>query len=54
MFLKRCTRTKDGKHHISYSVCERLRVGRDRVVQRQVLHLGELNTTQLDFLAALD
>ena len=48
MFLKRRTRTKDGKTHAYYSVCESLRVSRDRVVQRQVLHLGELNTTQLD------
>jgi hypothetical protein len=48
MFLKRRTRTKDGKTHIYYSVCESLRVSRDRVVQRQILHLGELNTTQID------
>jgi len=48
MLLKRRTRTKDGKTHIYYSVCESLRLGRDRVIQRQVLHLGELNTTQLD------
>jgi hypothetical protein len=48
MFLKRRSRTKDGKTHIYYSVCESLRVGRQCVVQRQVLHLGELNTTQLD------
>ena len=48
MFLKRRTRTKDGKTHAYYSVCESLRVSRDRVIQRQVLHLGELNTTQLD------
>jgi len=48
MFLKRRTRTKDGKTHVYYSVCESLRVSRDRVVQRQLLHLGELNTPQLD------
>lgn len=48
MFLKRRSRTKDGKAHTCYSVCESLRVTRDRVVQRQVLHLGELNTTRLD------
>jgi transposase len=48
MFLKRRSRTKDGKTHTYYSVCESLRVSRDRVVQRQVLHLGELNTTQMD------
>lgn len=46
MFLKRRTRTKDGKTHVYYSVCDSLRVSRDRVVQRQILHLGELNTTR--------
>ena len=48
MFLKRRTRSKDGKTHVYYSVCESLRVSRTAVVQRQILHLGELNTTQLD------
>lgn len=48
MFIKRRVRTKDGKAHVYYSVCESLRVSRTRIVQRQVLHLGELNTTQLD------
>jgi hypothetical protein len=48
MFLKRRSRTKDGKTHTDYSVCESLRLSRDRIVQRQVLHLGELNTPQLD------
>lgn len=49
MFLKRRTRTKDGKTHAYCPVCKSLRVSRDRVIQRQVLHLGELNTTQLDY-----
>lgn len=48
MFLKRRTRTKDGKTHAYYSVCESLRVSRARGVQRQVLHLGELTPPQLD------
>ena len=48
MFLKRRVRRKDGKDHIYYSVCESLRVHSGRVVQRQVLHLGELNTTQVE------
>ena len=48
MFLKRRSRRKDGKTHTFYSVCESLRLSRDRVVQRQILHLGELNTTQHD------
>ncbi len=38
---------KDGKAHIYYSLCESLRVNRKRVLQRQVLHLGELNTPSL-------
>jgi hypothetical protein len=48
MFLKRRSRTQDGKTHAYYSVCESLRVSRERVVQRQVLSLGEPHTTQLD------
>ena len=48
MFLKRRTRTKDNRTHIYYLVCESLRVRRERVVQRQGLHLGELNTTPLE------
>jgi transposase len=46
MFLKRRAREKDGKTHVYYSICESLRVSNGRVVQRQILHLGELNTTQ--------
>jgi hypothetical protein len=46
MFLKRRVRRKDGKEHVHYALCESLRVHSGRVVQRQVLHLGELNTTQ--------
>ena len=48
MFLKIHRVRKDGKVHIYYSLCESLRVNRSRVTQRTVLHLGELNTTQLD------
>jgi transposase len=48
MYLKRRTRTKDGKTHVYYSIAESLRVSGERVVQRQILHLGELNTTQLE------
>ncbi len=48
MFLKTHRIFKDGKAHIYYSLCESLRVSRKRVLQRQVLHLGELNTTQLE------
>ena len=48
MFLKRRVRHKDGKEHVYYSVCESLRVHGGRTIQRQVLHLGELNTTQIE------
>ena len=47
MYLKPRTRTKDGKTHTYYAVCESVRVSPTRVTQRQILHLGELNTTQL-------
>lgn len=48
MFLKAHERIKDGKRHVYYSLTESLRVSRKRVVQRTVLHLGELNTTQVE------
>ena len=48
MFLKAHQRLKDGKRHVYYSLTESLRVSRKRVVQRTVLHLGELNTTQVE------
>ena len=48
MFLKPHVRHKDGKRHVYYSLTESLRVSRKRVVQRRVLHLGELNTTQIE------
>jgi DNA-binding SARP family transcriptional activator len=48
VFLKTHRIFKDGKHHIYYSLFESLRVSRGRVLQRRVLHLGELNTTQLE------
>ncbi len=42
MFLRR----KDGKEHLYWSVVENRRVAGDRVVQRHVLYLGELNGRQ--------
>ena len=45
MFLKTNERFKDGKRHIYYTLNESLRVGR-RVIQRTILHLGELTTSQ--------
>src|SRR5690606_7536443 len=46
MFLRAKTRTKNGKTHRHFSVVENQRVAGGRVVQRQVLHLGELNDAQ--------
>lgn len=48
MFLKTHRVRKDGKEHTYYSLCESLRISRSRVTQRQVLHLGELNTSQVE------
>jgi len=45
MFLRAKTRTKDGKTHRYWNVVENRRVGR-RVVQRDLLYLGELNDAQ--------
>jgi len=46
MFLRARTRRKDGKQHRYWSVVENRRVRGGRVVQRQLLHLGELNDAQ--------
>ena len=46
-FLKKRTRFKDGKKHEYYSLCESIRVSAHRSVQRDILHLGELNASQL-------
>ena len=46
MFLRAKTRRKDGKTHRYWSVVENRRVNGGRVVQRQLLHLGELNDDQ--------
>ncbi|UJS17256.1 MAG: hypothetical protein L3J17_15290 [Candidatus Jettenia sp.] len=46
MFLREKTQTKDGKTHRYWSVVENRRVNGRRVVQRQVLYLGELNDNQ--------
>jgi transposase len=45
MFLKANIRIKDGKQHVYYSVNESVRIGR-RTIQRTMLHLGELTTSQ--------
>ena len=46
MFLRSSTRKKNGKLHTYWSIVENKRVGRGRVVQRQVLYLGEISTPQ--------
>jgi hypothetical protein len=46
MFLRCKTRHKDGKAHRSWSLVENRRVRGGRVVQRQVLYLGEINDSQ--------
>ena len=46
MFLRATIRKKDGKEHRYFSVVENRRVGRGRVVQRHVLYLGEINSSQ--------
>jgi hypothetical protein len=46
MFLRQKIRRKDGKEHRYFSVVENRRVAGGRVVQRQVLYLGEINDTQ--------
>jgi hypothetical protein len=46
MFLRCTTRRKDGKEHRYWNVVENRRVTGGRVVQRQVLYLGEINNSQ--------
>jgi transposase len=47
MFLKQTSRLKDGKEHHYWSLVENRRVdGGRKVVQRHVLYLGEINSSQ--------
>jgi hypothetical protein len=46
MFLRASTRKKDGKEHRYWSVVENRRLAGGRVVQRHVLYLGEINSSQ--------
>ena len=46
MFLRCTTRKKDGKEHRYWNVVENRRIPGGRVVQRQVLYLGEINDSQ--------
>jgi hypothetical protein len=46
MFLRHTTRKKNGKEHRYWSVVENKRLSGGRVVQRAVLYLGEINSSQ--------
>lgn len=46
MFLREKVRRKNGKDHRYFTVVENRRLPGGRVVQRQLLHLGELNGSQ--------
>jgi hypothetical protein len=46
MFLRSTIRRKDGKEHRYWSVVENKRVSGGRVVQKHVLYLGEINSSQ--------
>ncbi len=46
MFLRCTSRKKDGKDHRYWNVVENRRIPGGRVVQRQVLYLGEINDSQ--------
>jgi hypothetical protein len=46
MFLRGTTRRKDGKVHRYWSIVENRRLPGDRVLQRHLLYLGEINSSQ--------
>src|ERR1700759_2107254 len=46
MFLRQPRRKKDGKTHVYWDIVENRRLDDGRVVQRQVLYLGEINSSQ--------
>jgi len=46
MFLRKTTRRKDGKEHRYWSIVENHRVRGNRVIQKHVLYLGEINDSQ--------
>jgi transposase len=46
MFLRSTNRKKDGKDHRYFSIVENRRVSGDKIVQRTVLYLGEINDQQ--------
>ena len=46
MFLRRIERRKNGKTHLYWSLVENKRLDGGGVVQRHVLYLGEINSSQ--------
>src|SRR5438445_2784323 len=46
MFLRCSTRKKNGKDHCYWSIVENKRCAGDKIVQRHVLYLGEINDQQ--------
>ena len=46
MYLRCNRRIKDGKEHRYWNIVENKRCGGGKVVQRQVLYLGEINDSQ--------
>lgn len=48
MFLRSTSRRKNGKTHVYWNIVENKRLDDGRVVQRQVLYLGEINSSQMD------
>ena len=48
MFLRKTERRKNGKTHRYWSVVENRRLDSGRVVQRHVLYLGEINSSQAE------
>ena len=48
MFLRRTERKKNGKTHLYWSVVENKRLDGGRVMQRHVLYLGEINSSQAE------
>jgi hypothetical protein len=48
MFLRSNRRFKDGKEHRYWNIVENKRCAGGKVVQRQVLYLGEINDGQFE------
>ena len=46
MFLRWSARKKNGKEHRYWSIVENKRCAGDKIVQRHVLYLGEINDQQ--------